>query len=73
MPAKMCENISPADLGQSVERRPFTVIVEGNIGSGKFETDTYILTYLTQISVYMLLYMLTSLKRHSSGHFYICL
>jgi len=35
MPAKMCENISPVDLGQSVERRPFTVIVEGNIGSGK--------------------------------------
>ena len=44
MPAKMCENISPVDLGQSVERRPFTVIVEGNIGSGKFETDTYLHT-----------------------------
>jgi len=35
MPSKMSENINPADSTHSIERRPFTVIVEGNIGSGK--------------------------------------
>ena len=35
MPSKMSENINPEEFSQSVEGRPFTVIVEGNIGSGK--------------------------------------
>ena len=44
MPSKMSENINPTDLTHSIERRPFTVIVEGNIGSGKLGTDTYLHT-----------------------------
>ena len=36
MPSKLSENVDPIDTINAKEKqRPFTVIVEGNIGSGK--------------------------------------
>ena len=35
MPSKTSENIDPDNAKITSEQRPFTVIVEGNIGSGE--------------------------------------
>ena len=35
MPSKTSENIDPNNAKITSEQRPFTVIVEGNIGSGE--------------------------------------
>ena len=46
MPSKTSENVNPDNAKITSEQRPFTVIVEGNIGSGEIHTTftIYILT-----------------------------
>ena len=45
MPSKTSENIDPDNAKITSEQRPFTVIVEGNIGSGEILLSqfTYVL------------------------------
>ena len=44
MPSKTSENIDPDNAKITSEQRPFTVIVEGNIGSGEILLSQF--TYL---------------------------
>ena len=50
MPSKTSENIDPDNAKITSEQRPFTVIVEGNIGSGEI---------CTTFTIYILNAMLT--------------
>ena len=49
MPSKTSENIDPDNAKITSEQRPFTVIVEGNIGSGEILLSQF--TYLMQCLV----------------------
>ena len=66
MPSKTSENIDPDNAKITSEQRPFTVIVEGNIGSGeillqftvicnamlKYLSQEHLQTFLTAVGQY---------------------
>ena len=60
MPSKTSENIDPDNAKITSEQRPFTVIVEGNIGSGEILLSQFTYSQVPNKRVYSLNYLMLS-------------
>ena len=60
MPSKTSENIDPDNAKITSEQRPFTVIVEGNIGSGEILLSQFTYSQVPNKRVYSLNYLMFS-------------
>ena len=54
MPSKTSENIDPDNAKITSEQRPFTVIVEGNIGSGEILLSQFTYSQVPNKRVYLI-------------------